>query len=65
MAERKTCSNPSCERKFTAKHNNKKYIFNTYTNLSEKINLENEKIIKIITKNTYSIPKIHKFIRKN
>ncbi len=25
MAERKTCSNPSCERKFTAKHNNKKY----------------------------------------
>ena len=25
MAERKTCSNPGCERKFTAKHNNKKY----------------------------------------
>ena len=23
MAERKTCANPGCERKFTAKHNNK------------------------------------------
>jgi len=25
MAERKVCANPGCERKFTAKHNNKKY----------------------------------------
>ena len=25
MAERKTCANPGCEKKFTAKHNNKKY----------------------------------------
>jgi hypothetical protein len=25
MAERKSCANPGCERKFTAKHNNKKY----------------------------------------
>ena len=25
MAERKTCLNPGCEKKFTAKHNNKKY----------------------------------------
>jgi len=25
MAERKSCANPGCEKKFTAKHNNKKY----------------------------------------
>jgi len=25
MAERRTCANPGCEKKFTAKHNNKKY----------------------------------------
>jgi hypothetical protein len=25
MAERKVCANPGCEKKFTAKHNNKKY----------------------------------------
>jgi len=25
VAERKTCANPGCEKKFTAKHNNKKY----------------------------------------
>jgi hypothetical protein len=25
MAERKTCANPGCEKKFTAKHNNKRY----------------------------------------
>ena len=25
MAERKTCLNPGCEKKFTAQHNNKKY----------------------------------------
>ena len=25
MAERKTCSNPGCEKKFTAKNNNQKY----------------------------------------
>jgi len=54
MAERKVCSNPGCEKKFTAHHNNKKYCTTKCSRKAQYKSTKKKKADKFTTQMTIS-----------